>query len=79
MLRSCGGCGCWCRTLLCRGEALFGFLPPGDYVLTLCRGRKRLTLLVKLSPGSNAELFCRLDIGCCRWRRDGWHYFFNRR
>jgi hypothetical protein len=57
----------------------FGFLPPGDYVLTLCRGKNRLTLLVGLSPGSNVELLCRLNQGCCRWRRDIWHYFFNRR
>ena len=79
MLRPCGGCGCWSRTFLCQGEARFGFLPPGDYALTLCRGDARLGLLVKLSPGSNAELFYRLDPGGCRWRRDGWRYFFNRR
>lgn len=74
-LRPLGGCSCWSRFLLCREEVLFGFLPPGDYVLTLCR--RGLTLLVRLPPGGNAEILCRRDI--CRWRRDGWHYFFNAR
>ena len=79
VLRPCRGCGCLSRTFLCQGEALFGFLSPGDYALTLYRGQRHLTLLVRLSPGSNAEFLCRLNTGCCRWQRDGWHYFFNRR
>lgn len=77
VLRSCTGCGCWSRQLLCQGEIRFGFLAPGQYALTLYRGKTCLPLAVWLPPGGNVEIFCRLDRIRCRWRQDLWHYFFN--
>lgn len=79
ILRPRGGCDRWSRQLLCRGEVLFGSLPPGDYTLAVCRGTERMKLLVGLSPGGNVEIRCCLRRRICRWRRDGWHYFFNAR
>lgn len=38
-----------------------------------------MTLLAELPPGGNVEIRCCLDRGSFRWRRDGWHYFFNAR
>ena len=77
VLQPGSGCSCWARSPLCQGEILFGFLAPGDYVLTLYRScGSRVTLRVVLPPGGNVEIFCRRD--CCRWRRDSWQYLFNR-
>ena len=70
------GCSCWCRDLLC-GTALFGFLAPGPYRLTLCRGGERLCLEVELPPGGNVVLCCTFSEGRCRWRQDLFHYSFN--
>ncbi|WP_417044021.1 hypothetical protein [Dysosmobacter sp.] len=77
VLRPCGGYACWSRELLCQGELLFGFLFPGDYTLTVRRGAGNMKLLVRLPPGGNVEIHCCPGRGHCRWRRDGWHYFFN--
>ena len=77
VLRPCGDCNCWTRELLCQGEVLFGSLPPGDYALSLHRAHGQMELLVKLPPGGNVEIRCRLDRGSCIWRRDEWHYPFN--
>lgn len=77
VLRPCGGYACWSRELLCQGELLFGFLSPGDYTLAVRRGLGNMKLLVRLPPGGNVEIHCCPGLGHCRWRRDGWHYFFN--
>ena len=77
VLRPWGGSDCWFRQLLCQGELLFGFLSPGDYTLTVYRGQERIGLLVRLPPGGNVEIRCCPVGGSCRWRRDGFHYFFN--
>lgn len=65
------------RTLTCQGDAWFGFLPPGAYRLTLHRGGHRLTLAVRLPPGGNVAIRCRLCPRRFCWERDAFHYFFN--
>ena len=75
----CGGCCPWSwvrlvsrtgchertHTLLCCDAVTFGFLEPGDYLLTLCRSQGRLDLWVRLSPGSNVE--CRFGPCAGEW------------
>lgn len=59
--------GCHERTyrLLCSQEIDFAFLPPGDYLLTLCRPQGWQDLWVHLSPGSNVE--CRFSPHTNQW------------
>lgn len=76
-LRPRWGCGCWSRGPRCVRRMYFGFLPPGEYVLTLAGQGGCLELLVRLSPGSNAEILWRPEDGSWRWRQDPFHYCFN--
>lgn len=71
--------GCWyqMRTLICQGTAWFGSLRPGNYTLTLRRGKHRLMLAVHLPPGGNVAIRCHLSARCFCWERDVFHYFFN--
>ena len=68
---------CLCRTLTGRNEAVFAFLPPGEYLLTAGRSGRMMRLLLRLPPGAYVELRCMLRAGRCWWRRDFFHYFFN--
>ena len=77
VLQSCRPYTCRARTLMCRGEVWFAFLPPGEYLLTLGRRGRAVKLLLRLPPGGNLELRCSISGGLCRWRRDPFHYFFN--
>lgn len=65
------------RTLVCQGTAWFGSLRPGNYTLTLRRGKHRLALAVHLPPGSNVAIRCHLSTRRLWWERDTFHYFFN--
>ena len=76
-LRPRRGCGCWSRGPRCVRRMYFGFLPPGEYVLTLAGQGGCLELLVRLSPGTNAEILWRPEDGSWCWRRDHFRYFFN--
>lgn len=72
------GCCRQVRTLTCQGTALFGFLQPGTYWLTLRRsGDRRLTLTVRLSPGCNVTIRCCLSARRFCWEQDPFHCFFN--
>lgn len=75
-LRPRRGCDCWCRGLLCTRQARFGFLRPGEYVLSMRSGGSCLELLVRLPPGGNVEVWWEPAVGW-RWRSDPFHYFFN--
>lgn len=59
-------------------QVYFPTLPPGDYLLTLLRQRQSMHLVLRLPPGANVILRCRFRERQCRWRRDPFHYFFNR-
>ncbi|MBM6938073.1 hypothetical protein H7U37_05930 [Pseudoflavonifractor phocaeensis] len=76
-LRSCGSGSCSSHTLWTEPSAVFGFLPPGGYVLTLNRIARRLCLVLELPPGGNVILRCHLAEGWCRWRRDPCRSFLN--
>ncbi|WP_130870348.1 hypothetical protein [Intestinimonas massiliensis (ex Afouda et al. 2020)] len=76
-LRPRRGCGCWCRSLLCSRRTCFGFLAPGEYVLTLRGAGRCLELLVRLPPGANVEVGADLARRCWCWRRDRFRYSFN--
>ena len=76
-LRPRRGCGCWSRGPRCVRRMYFGFLLPGEYVLTLAGQGSCLELLVRLSPGTNAEILWRPEDGSWCWRRDPFRYFFN--
>lgn len=71
--------GCWERvySLFYAQEMHFAFLPPGDYLLTLCSSLRRQDLWIHLSPGSNVE--CRLCpcSGQFYWRRLPYHCSYN--
>ena len=75
-LRPRRGCDCWHRDLLCTRQTRFGFLWPGEYVLSMGSGGSCLELLVRLSPGGNMEVWWTPDDGWW-WRSDPFHYFFN--
>ena len=75
-LRPRRGCGCWYRDLLCSYQTRFGFLQPGEYVLSMRSGGFCLELLVRLPPGGNVEVWWTPDDGWW-WRSDPFHYFFN--
>ena len=76
-LRPRDGCSCWERTLFTGGVVRFAFLPPGEYVLTLARGTRRMVFRVVLAPGGNVVLCCALGTGRWRWSQDRFHTFFN--
>ena len=67
--------GCHERTyrLLCSQEINFSSLPPGDYLLTLCRPQGRQDLWVHLSPGSNVECRFQPHTSQWHWRRLSCH------
>ena len=67
----------WCRYLLCTRQACFGFLTPGEYVLTLAGEGCCLKLLVWLPPGANVALWWDPNIGEWGWRRERFHSFYN--
>lgn len=64
-LTSHAGCREHIHSLLTSQEVNLGFLPPGDYLLTLCRPQGRQNLWVHLSPGSNVE--CRFSHSTEQW------------
>lgn len=59
-------------------HALFTGLSPSSYLLTLLRQGHCMHLLLRLPPGANVVLRCRFGERHCRWKRDPFHYFFNR-
>ena len=65
-----------CRPLWNR-QTLFGFLPPGDYLLTLGHGESCTKFLLALSPGKNLILQYDRATNRCRWWQDGFSYPFN--
>lgn len=71
--------GCHERTysLLCSQEIDFAFLPPGDYLLTLCRPQGRQDLWIHLSPGSNVECRFHPHTNQWCWRQLSCHCAYN--
>ncbi|MCI7474140.1 MAG: hypothetical protein MSB10_10795 [Clostridiales bacterium] len=72
------GCSSWSRPAV--GESLFGFLPPGRYLLGLdrncrCVCRLRLTL----PPGANVTLWLDPAERTWSWRREFFHCLYNQR
>lgn len=80
MLNTCGSADWRTHVLLCSGEVLFGGLCPGVHLLTLCRPACRpVRLIIRLSPGANAEVQGSMRGGNWRWHPDSFHYVWNRR
>ena len=77
LLRRRGHSGYTARTPCCAGALIFGGLPPGEYLLSLHRQGQTLPLLVRLSPGANVNIACRLDSRQFHWRMDMFHYDYN--
>ena len=70
------GCDCWARWAV--GESLFGFLPPGRYLLELVRGGRTLCRLgLSLPPGANVTLYLNPAERTWSWRRELFHCFYN--
>ncbi|SCJ45050.1 Uncharacterised protein [uncultured Flavonifractor sp.] len=68
-LQNWKGCFQSSRQLCACGQAFFTALPPGTYLLTLCRGRAGVRLLLCLPPGGQITLCHDPATGCCRWYR----------
>ena len=64
---------CWCRALPGCGTALFAYLPPGEYVLTLGRKCLRARFRVVLPPGGSVMVRCEPGEGWWCWRQDFFH------
>lgn len=67
---------CSAHRLLC-GGAVFGFLQPGNYDLTLEGKRGGMRLELRLCPGANVDLVLDPVSHRAFWRRDPFHYFYN--
>ncbi len=72
------GCSCWTRRPWW-GGALFGFLEPGEYLLTLRRGTLCCRLLLRLPPGANVDVALDMENRTWSWRRDLFHCFYNQK
>ena len=68
------GCSSWSRM----GQAMFGFLRPGDNLLTLERaGRCLCRLRLGLPPGANITVVLDPVERTWSWQRELCHCFFN--
>ncbi len=69
-------CDCWMRRAA--GESVFGFLPPGGYLLALTRERHTLCRLrLSLPPGANVTVRLDPEERTWSWRRELFHCFYN--
>lgn len=60
------------------GQAMFGFLRPGDYLLTLERAERCLCRLrLGLPPGANITVVLDPVERTWSWQRELCHCFFN--